>query len=1141
MTDGAVITGEGSSRWRARIVILWGAYAVAVGVAALVGWLANVERLTDWKGDGIAMFPNTAICAAMSGVAVIVAAAGARRFRTAMRILASLVAIIGGLTLLEHATGANLGLDTLLFDRPWGQAAAAAPMRMGPPASLAFLVVGLALLLLTLGPSARRLAAILGTAVVGIGTLSVTGHLYGASSMYMIPRVTGIAMQTATAVVALGFGLLASVPEREPMRRLLEPGAAGVLVRRALPVIIAVSLALGAGRIYIERQHLVDAPFGTALRTVLELFVLTAILWWATAGVRTQEEARQASEADVRRHGAQLAAFLDTAAIALHRVGPDGAILWANDAELRLLGYRTEEYVGHHIAEFHVDQAVIADILARLHRGEKLYEYPARMRCRDGSIKDVLVDASVLWDEGRFVHTQSFTRDVTEQKRADGTRALLAAIVQASDDAIVSTTVDGVITSWNAGAERLFGYTGVEAIGRPVAMLMPARRRTEEPDILARVRRGERIEHYETIRRRKDGTLIDVSLTVSPIHDADGRVVGASKIARDVTEQKRAAERTRLDQEAMARLYEIGKRCVRPDDRMEETLGEILDAALWIAGGEKGAVQIYDEVSGALVPAVHRGLEPPFVEFFREVRAGEAAACGTALALSERVIVEDVRTSAVYAGQPTLEVLVAAGVLAVQSTPLVSSTGTVLGMVSTLYGAPHRPTERECRLLDVLARQTADYLERKSSEEHREELLRMTQQARNEAEAASRAKDEFLAMLAHELRNPLSAVRNAIAAASLDEASRGRALEIARRQTDQLGRIVEDLLDVARITRGRVPLRKERIVLGDALQRAVEGSRGLMDERGHTLTVSLPPETIELHADPARLEQAIANLLINAAKYTDPGGAVSVVAERDGTSAVIRVRDNGMGIAPDVLPRVFELFAQSERSLDRAQGGLGIGLTLVRRIVELHGGAVEAHSQGVDRGAEFVIRLPALHPAPATIGEPAAPARTARARRRARVLMVEDNPDAAESLVMILELLGHHVRVVHDGRAGVDAARANVPDIMLIDIGLPGMNGYDVARAIRRDPQLKHLLLVALTGYGRPEDKAQAMAAGFDYHLVKPVDLDALGDLIARLGSGERTTTATHGADQKDRGRPAVAPGGLVAPSRGRAGGTTIS
>ncbi len=732
----------------------------------------------------------------------------------------------------------------------------------------------------------------------------------------------------------------------------------------------------------------------------------------------------------------------------------------------------------------------------------------------DGSRVRVVANVDPIRDdEGRVVSAVGVFHEAAAPTEADEARARLAAIVTSSEDAIVSKDLNGIITSWNAGAERLFGYTASEVIGQSVTILIPPERLDEEPSILARVRRGERVEPYETIRRRKDGTLLDVSLTVSPVIDDWGRVVGASKIARDITERKRAAALAALDQAATARLYEIGKRCALPGDRFLSNLSEMLDAAIWISGADKGNVQLRDDASGTLKLVVHRGFEAPFLEYFAEVRTGESSVCGAALAAGERVVVEDVTESPLFSGEPALPVLLDAGVRAVQSTPLVSSKGTVMGMVSTHYSAPHVLGDREARLLDVLARQIADYVERKRGEEQREELLRVAERARAEAEAANRAKDEFLAMLGHELRNPLAAVASAIAAAILDEASRNRALEIAHRQTKQLGRIVDDLLDVARITHGRVPLRKTRVSLAEVLERTVETARALMDEHQHSLTLTLPPETVHLEADPARIEQAVLNLLTNAAKYTDAGGAVTVSAAREGDLAVIRVKDNGIGIAPEALPRVFDLFTQGERSLDRAQGGLGIGLTLVRRIAELHGGTVAATSPGVNRGAEFVIRLPAL---PAT-EEVAAkgPARERRPLERhpARVLMVEDNPDAAEALVMILELLGHHVRVVGDGPTALEAARANVPDIMLIDIGLPGMNGYELAQALRRETALKHVVLVAITGYGRHDDKARAMRSGFDYHLVKPVDLDALEDLVARVASpADRATASATGA-----------------------------
>ena len=276
------------------------------------------------------------------------------------------------------------------------------------------------------------------------------------------------------------------------------------------------------------------------------------------------------------------------------------------------------------------------------------------------------------------------------------------------------------------------------------------------------------------------------------------------------------------------------------------------------------------------------------------------------------------------------------------------------------------------------------------------------------------------------------------------------------------------------------------VLIGDVVDRAVEATRGLFEQHGHALVVSLPPEIVTLDADGARLEQVIVNLLVNAAKYTEPGGRVTLVAAREGADAVVRVSDSGIGLAPDMVPRVFDLFAQATRSLSRTDGGLGIGLTLVKRIVELHGGSVAVRSEGLGRGAEFVVHLPALPPA-ADAG-PASPPDEPLGGTPARIVVVEDNRDAAESLAMLLEVYGHSVRVFHDGVAALDDVPAEPPDVMLVDIGLPDVDGYEVARRSRRHPTLRDVVLVALTGYGRREDRMKGYAAGFDHHLVKPID-----------------------------------------------------
>jgi CheY-like chemotaxis protein/two-component sensor histidine kinase len=314
-----------------------------------------------------------------------------------------------------------------------------------------------------------------------------------------------------------------------------------------------------------------------------------------------------------------------------------------------------------------------------------------------------------------------------------------------------------------------------------------------------------------------------------------------------------------------------------------------------------------------------------------------------------------------------------------------------------------------------------------------------------------------------------------------------------------MNRLVDDLLDVARIARGKIELQKEVVELTTVVARAVETSRPLIDARKHDLTVSLPAEPVRLEADPARLAQVLINLLNNAAKYTEEGGRIWLTAERERCGVTLRVRDTGVGIPPEVLPHVFGLFTQEERSLARSQGGLGIGLSLVRGLVEMHGGSVEATSPGVGRGSEFTVRLPALPEAlgAEANGKPVGAGAPAGRTSSQRILVVDDNRDSAESLAMLLQVQGHEVQTAHDGLAALETARAFRPDIVLLDIGLPRMDGHEVARRLRRE-EGRQAVLVALTGYGTDEDHRRSQEAGFDYHLVKPVELDALYQLLIR-------------------------------------------
>jgi CheY-like chemotaxis protein len=360
-------------------------------------------------------------------------------------------------------------------------------------------------------------------------------------------------------------------------------------------------------------------------------------------------------------------------------------------------------------------------------------------------------------------------------------------------------------------------------------------------------------------------------------------------------------------------------------------------------------------------------------------------------------------------------------------------------------------------------------------------------------------------MLGHELRNPLAPIRNALYLLKMLDPGEPKlhdARAMIERQVEHLTRLVDDLLDVSRITRGKVQLRKAPIRLASVLHRAVDSTRALIEANRHTLALALLPEPTVVLADPMRLEQVFANLLNNAAKYTERGGTIGIVEERHGGDVLVRIRDSGLGVPPTVLPHIFEPFTQAERTLDRAQGGLGIGLTLVKSLVELHGGTVTVDSGGAGKGSEFVVRLPvAPPPLDCADNDPTKPPASQAAAAALQVLVVEDNRDAAESLASLLRLWGHDVRTSHDGRSGLKAARSYRPHVVLLDIGLPGMDGYAVARTLRGEFG-RDMRLVAVTGYGQDEDRRKALAAGFDAHLVKPADLEALSAVLAASGPG---------------------------------------
>jgi PAS domain S-box-containing protein len=750
--------------------------------------------------------------------------------------------------------------------------------------------------------------------------------------------------------------------------------------------------------------------------TVLERPTRVAAL---VSAVRTALRARQrqyetrAHLSQIERSERDLRDFFDNASVGLHWVGPDGVILRVNQTELDMLGYTREEYAGRHIAEFHVDADVIDDILRRLSAGETLHEYPARVRCKNGSIRDVLINSNVLFDDGVFVHSRSFTRDVTELKRADEVHARLAAIVESSQDAIISKSLDGIIRSWNAGAERIFGYSAGEAIGQSIMLLIPPCRQDEETSILARLRKGERIEHFETVRVAKDGKQVDISLTVSPVRDAGGRIIGASKVARDISQRKQSE----ADLKVLSLL---------PAQNPSPVLRVAQDGTLLHAN--PSALKALNEWN---------------------LRVGESVP------------------------EPLSELMVPP-----------SSGALVFERERSLGGRDFTITVAVVSDADYANLYWTDITERKSAE--------------NALKEADRRKDEFLAVLAHELRNPLAPIRNSLhilrMIAQHDPAAE-RVTELMERQVKLMVRLVDDLTEVSRITRGKIDLHIESIEVAAFVRSAVETSRPLIDAAGHNLTLAIPPEPLVLEGDPVRLAQVLANLLNNSAKYTEPGGQIWLSVRREGDTVAISVRDTGTGIPTDMLPRVFELFMQVDRQANRAQGGLGIGLALVKNLVEMHGGSVHVQSEGAGRGCEFVVRLP-LSPAQLPKDLPGRQVDPSDSPAGCRVLVVDDNHDSADSLGMLLKLIGADVRISHNGPDALETFATYRPAVVLLDIGMPGMDGCEVARRIRQAPHSEGVTLIALTGWGQEEDRNRSASAGFDHHMIKPPEFGTLKTLL---------------------------------------------
>jgi PAS domain S-box-containing protein len=819
-----------------------------------------------------------------------------------------------------------------------------------------------------------------------------------------------------------------------------------------------------------------------------------------------------------------LASIIETADDAIISKTLDGIITsWNNGAE-RIFGYTAKEAVGQPVTMLipadHLDEE--PTILARLRAGERMEHYETVRVRKDGTLVNISLTVSpIRGPDGTIVGASKIARDITDRRRAEENLLQTAAIVENSDDAIISKNLDGIILSWNPGAERLYGYTAAETIGQSVTMLIPPDRPDEEPRILEQIARGERVDHYETVRRRNDGTLIDVSLTVSPVRDTSGRIIGASKIARDITERKRAERELREQAEIIETVNRVGQTLAAELDQ-HKLVQAVTDAATEISGAHFGSFfyNVLDErgesymlytLSGVPREAFAHFPMPRNTDLFALTFNGE----GT-------VLIADVKKDPRY-GKNSPYYGMPEGHLPVTSylaVPVVSRSGDVLG--GLFFGHPEEGvfSERAARIVEGLAAQTAVAMDNarlyeaaQRSRAEAEQSVEEKERLYREAQESNRLKDEFLATVSHELRTPLTSIlgwAHMLRTGQFGDGDSAKALETIERNARAQGQLIDDLLDVSRIITGKLRIDVRPVDPNSFIESAIEAVRPAAEAKGVRVQRIMDTGVVSVSGDPVRLQQVIWNLLSNAIKFTPRGGRVQVRLERVNSHLEIAVSDSGVGIEPEFLPFVFDRFRQADQRTTRKHGGLGLGLAIARHLVEIHGGSVRAESPGAGQGSTFTVLLPVapvyqssgtearVHPAARdTLPVYECPDRL----DGLKVLVVDDEPDTRELLKIGLGQCGATVTAVGSAAEALKAITAEPPDLLISDIGMPEEDGYELIRQVRQMPAQNggKVPAIALTAYARVEDRMQALRAGYQMHVPKPVELAELVAVAASL------------------------------------------
>ncbi len=744
-------------------------------------------------------------------------------------------------------------------------------------------------------------------------------------------------------------------------------------------------------------------------------------------------------------------------------IGKDlnGAITSWNRAAERIFGYTAREAIGQSIrliVPAHL-QHEEDDVLRRVRSGQGVDHYETVRQAKGGRLVQISLTVSpIASPDGRIIGASKIARDITQTKRLERDARHFAALVASSDDAIISKTLDGTVVTWNAAAERLFGYRDEEIIGQSIRLIVPADRQSEEDRVLDTVRRGETIDHFETIRQRKDGSLVPISLTVSPIRDTAGTIVGASKIARDMTR----TVRIHRDALQLAAIVESSDDAIVGKD-----LNSIVTS--WNSGAEKlfgyAAAEIIGKSVRLIIPDDRQQEED---DVLRRIRAGQR--------IDHFETIRRTKEGALIPVSLTIS-------------PIRNEQGEVIGA-------------------SKIAR---DIGERIRADAERRRLLEL-------ARSANQLKDDFLGTLSHELRTPLNAIvgysRMLHSGMLTGSEKQKKALETVVRNAASLTQIVEDVLDVSRIVSGKLRLNVQPVDLPQIVREAVETSQPAADARGIRLGVIVDPRGTLVSGDPDRLRQVLWNLISNAVKFSDRGGRVEVRLERVNSHIEVTVTDAGVGIEPAFLPHLFERFSQADMGTKRVHSGLGLGLAISRHLVELQGGRISAYSEGPGHGSMFRVELP-VRGVERTMDDevrahPATPEAvpTLRVPRLdgVRILVVDDDRDALALLREILEVTGAIVTTADSGQDALDKLGRGITDVLIADIGMPRMDGFELMEQVRASSEaaIRDIPAAALTAFARSEDRVRAMRSGFELHLSKPIEPTELMAAAATLARRKR-------------------------------------